>query len=52
LQIVQEINSERLNLSRFGHFVKSIRKELCLLRSYNVVHVERDANLAADGLAR
>jgi hypothetical protein len=31
LQIIQEINSRRPNLSKISHFVESIQQELCLL---------------------
>jgi hypothetical protein len=51
LQIVQKINSESPNLSRIGHFVKSIQQELGLLRSSTIVHVKRQANLATHELA-
>jgi hypothetical protein len=38
-------------LSRFGQFIESFKQELCLLRSYIVVHVKREANSTAHGQA-
>jgi hypothetical protein len=49
---VQEINSESLTLSTIGYFVESTRQELGLLRSFSIVHIKREANLTAPGLAR
>jgi hypothetical protein len=52
LQIVKKINFDAPCFNIFGHFVKDIQSGLGSLRSYSFVHVKREANLAAHGLAR
>jgi hypothetical protein len=52
LQIRKEINSKSPTLSRTGHFVESIRRELGLLRSFMIVHIKRAANSAPHSLAQ
>jgi hypothetical protein len=51
-QVVIDINSKSHILNRFGHFMEGIRLELSSLRYSLVVHVWREANLAAHCLAR
>lgn len=55
LQIVLEIkliNSGLPFLSRFGHFIDSINRELSSFRSTKFVHVPRELNSAAHVLAK
>jgi hypothetical protein len=52
LQIVKEVNSDAPCLSNYGHFVEEVKSGLSSLRSYSFVHVKREVNLAAHGLAR
>jgi hypothetical protein len=51
LQIVKEVNSDAPYFASYGHFMEDIRSNLGSLRSFNVVHVKMEANLAAHGLA-
>jgi hypothetical protein len=52
LQIVNAINLESQILNRFGHFIEGIRSKLYSLRSFYVLHVQREANSTAHCLAR
>jgi ribonuclease HI len=52
LLIVQEVNVGTSPMNRIGHFVDNIKQGLSLFRSSCVVHVGREANLAAHALAR
>jgi hypothetical protein len=52
LQIVLEINSSLPSLSRFGHFIDSINRELSSFRSAKFVHVPRELNSATHVLAK
>jgi hypothetical protein len=47
---VKTINSKSPILSRFGHFVESINRELGLMRSVMIVYVKWEVNSAAYGL--
>jgi hypothetical protein len=49
---VKEVNSATSCLCGFGHFVEDIKRGLRSLKTSNVVHLKREANLAAHGLAR
>jgi hypothetical protein len=46
LQIVLEINSGSPSLSRFGHFIDSINRELSSFRYAKFVHVPRELHSA------
>lgn len=52
LQIVKEVNSDILFIHNFVHFIEGIKHELGNFRSSSVVHVRREANLAAHTLAK
>lgn len=52
LQIVNAINIEAKNWSRFGHFVEGIKDGMRIFRSSSFVHVRRDANSTVHGLAK
>jgi len=49
---VNEIISDSPSLNGYMHFIEGIKKDLCLFRSFRVVHVRREANLTAHVLAR
>ncbi|XP_062174656.1 uncharacterized protein LOC133879872 [Alnus glutinosa] len=51
-QVVADINSKISHLSKYGHFVESIRSEIQFSRLANFVHVHREANMAAHVLAK
>jgi len=52
LQVAQEINTGNPPLSRIGHFVESIRKELEGFRFSSVSYCCREANCVAHELAK
>lgn len=49
--IVKEVNYATPCFNSFGHFVKDIKLGLGYLRTSIVIHVKREVNLAAHGLA-
>lgn len=52
LQIIKEINSTNINLSRYGHFIDGIKTELSFFRSFRVMHERREANSDTHDIAR
>lgn len=52
MHIVQEINAKNAPMIRSGHPVKGIQQEMNSFRSRSIVHVKRDANVAAYTVAR
>lgn len=40
------------NCSKYGHIINGIKVGLCTLRSWQIVHIKRDANSTAHDLAR
>jgi hypothetical protein len=52
LNVVKEINSNPPYLSRLGHFVEAIKRELHFFQSIHFVYAPRELNYAAHGLAK
>lgn len=52
LQIVRDCATVMPNTSRYGHLVEGIKSGMQSFRTANIVHVKREANTAAHGLAR
>jgi hypothetical protein len=51
LQMVNAVNSNQISLSSFGHFIEDIQSSLKKMRKPEFIHVMREGNSVAHGLA-
>jgi ribonuclease HI len=52
LEVVNAINEDRSSRRKYGHILDDIKMVLSSLRSWEVMHVKREANMVAHNLAK